>query len=66
MVQREPPDWGQTTWDEIRFLVVHAVLHLCGWVDEDDADRDAMLDRQRALIAAFDAGQSGATRPRDI
>ena len=63
---QQAPDWGQTTWDEIRFLVVRGVLHLRGWVDEDDADRDAMLDRQRALIAAYDESESGAARPRKL
>ncbi len=48
-------DAGHSTWDEVRFLVVHGVLHLCGWDDQDDDHRAAMLTRQSEIIAAFDA-----------
>ncbi len=42
--------WGLTPADEIRFLVVHGLLHLLGWKDEVDAERDRMLARQQALF----------------
>lgn len=41
--------------DELRFLIVHGLLHLLDWDDRDDADRAAMLERQRALLASWDA-----------
>ena len=47
-------DYGQTVGDEIRFLVVHGVLHLCGWKDTSEDNQARMLERQTALIAAFD------------
>lgn len=47
-------DWGHSAWDEIRFLAVHGVLHLCGWDDEEPADRERMLTRQREIIDCFD------------
>lgn len=50
----QAPDWGQSAWDEVRFLAVHGALHLCGWRDETTAEREAMLERQRLLIAGFD------------
>lgn len=43
--------WGVD--DELRFLVVHGLLHLLGWDDHADADRAAMLDRQRALLESW-------------
>jgi probable rRNA maturation factor len=48
-------DFGQTTAQEVRFLVVHGLLHLCGWDDAGEGDRVRMLERQTALIAAFEA-----------
>lgn len=55
-------EFGQTPADEVRFLVVHGLLHLCGWDDASDAARDRMLERQATLIAAFDAAPR---RPRE-
>ena len=42
-------DLGTTPEAEIEFLVVHGLLHLVGWRDETDAERQAMLERQREL-----------------
>lgn len=42
--------WGLTPAGEVEFLVVHGVLHLLGWRDESDADRERMLARQAELI----------------
>jgi probable rRNA maturation factor len=42
--------WGLTPADEIRFLVVHGVLHLLGWRDETDEERVRMLARQQVLF----------------
>ena len=46
---------GWEPGDELRFLIAHGLLHLLGWDDRDDADRAAMLERQRALLASWDA-----------
>lgn len=56
-------DFGQTTAEEIRFLVVHGLLHLCGWEDATDGDRTRMLERQAALIAAFEASLGEENSP---
>lgn len=56
----QAPDWGHTAWDEIRFLAIHGVLHLCGWEDEGPADRERMLTRQREIIERFDRRQPSA------
>ena len=42
--------WGLTPADEIRFLVIHGLLHLLGWTDESELDRSRMLERQTALL----------------
>ena len=47
--------WGYTPSDEVRFLVVHGVLHLLGWRDESDDDRQRMLDRQHVLVERWKA-----------
>ena len=54
-------DFGQTPAEEIRFLVVHGLLHLCGWDDATTAQRTRMLERQSELLSAFDrcAGSDG-------
>jgi probable rRNA maturation factor len=41
---------GQAPEGEVRFLVVHGLLHLAGWVDGTDAERAAMLARGEALL----------------
>lgn len=43
---------GLSTQDEVIFLAVHGVLHLCGWDDATNEDRAAMLDRQREIIGS--------------
>jgi probable rRNA maturation factor len=50
-------DFGHTPKQEIEFLLVHGLLHLCGWMDHSEADRAKMLTHQGRLIARFDADQ---------
>lgn len=47
-------DWNHSPWEEVRFLVVHGVLHLSGWDDSTSADRERMMARQAEIIARFD------------
>ena len=42
--------WGFTPEEEVRFLVVHGLLHLLGWRDEREEERERMLARQRDLL----------------
>jgi probable rRNA maturation factor len=44
---------GWETSDELFFLVAHGVLHLLGWDDASDEERQAMLRRQGELISAW-------------
>jgi probable rRNA maturation factor len=50
--------WGLTPAEEIRFLVVHGLLHLLGWRDDSDEQRQAMLQRQEELIARWRAREA--------
>jgi probable rRNA maturation factor len=42
--------FGHTVSDELAFLVLHGVLHLLGYRDETDHDRERMLGRQDELL----------------
>ena len=45
---------GDVTWsagDELRLLVVHGVLHVCGWDHADDGERDAMRKLEREVLS---------------
>ena len=50
----QAPAFGHTAAAEVRFLVVHGLLHLCGWDDGTDEQRARMLARQAALLNSFD------------
>lgn len=39
--------------DELFFVIAHGLLHLTGWDDGTDDDREAMLKRQHDLIASW-------------
>ena len=38
-------------WDELALYVVHGLLHLCGYDDAADHDRDAMRRREAEILA---------------
>lgn len=56
----QAPEFGFSTAREVRFLALHGLLHLLGWDDATEADRAAMLERQTALLTAFDEGATAA------
>jgi len=44
---------GDVAWsaaDELRLLVTHGVLHICGWDHATNADESAMRDMERRLL----------------
>jgi rRNA maturation RNase YbeY len=49
---RNAAEHSWSTGDELRFLVLHGLLHVLGWDDASDAARDAMLARQHSLMRA--------------
>jgi probable rRNA maturation factor len=55
--EEQGAEHGHSKEEEIEFLIVHGLLHLCGWDDHDDADRSRMLEYQSELIRAFVVGQ---------
>jgi probable rRNA maturation factor len=44
-------EWESDPEREIRFLVVHGVLHLLGWDDATTEERERMLVRQGEILA---------------
>ena len=44
-------DVAWSTADELRLLVVHGVLHLCGWDHAIDEERDAMRNLERDVLS---------------
>ena len=46
-------DWGSDPEREVRFLVVHGVLHLLGWDDATPDARERMLARQAEILAEW-------------
>jgi probable rRNA maturation factor len=51
---KQAADAGHSVGREIAFLCAHGVLHLAGYDDLDVVDREAMLERQEALIRGFE------------
>jgi rRNA maturation RNase YbeY len=49
--------WGMTPVDEIRYLVIHGLLHLLGWRDADEGQRQRMLVRQEEIFERWRAGK---------
>lgn len=46
-------DAGWSTVDELRFLLIHGILHILGWDDLADDDRTRMLKRQSELLNSW-------------
>jgi len=47
---RQAEELGHSLMDELRFLVAHGVLHVCGWDDTDPATRQRMHERQHETL----------------
>jgi len=46
-------DAGWSTEAELRFLLIHGILHILGWDDLSDEDRARMLERQAVLLDSW-------------
>jgi probable rRNA maturation factor len=44
-------DVSWSTQDELRLLVIHGVLHVCGWDHADPTEEAAMRSLERRLLA---------------
>ena len=47
---REARDHTHSAETEVLFYVAHGMLHLCGWNDDTDEKRAAMLNEQRTIL----------------
>ena len=47
-------DLGWPAQNELLLYVVHGTLHLVGYDDQSDSDRDEMRSRERQYLARFD------------
>lgn len=46
-------DFGTTVVEELELLLVHGILHLCGWDHMEDAEAEAMEAREREILQAW-------------
>ena len=53
VVAREAGEQGKTAEAHYAHLTVHGMLHLQGWDHEDDAEAQAMEDKEREILAAL-------------
>lgn len=51
---REAAEYGWQPFDELTLYIVHGTLHLCGYDDQSDAERDLMRQRETAILQKFD------------
>lgn len=56
---------GVTLSEETAFLALHGALHLAGWDDESDQDRDAMVAEMNriALLAGLKPDENWSSQP---
>lgn len=56
---------GDRRWsasDELRLLVTHGVLHICGWDHAEPAEEGAMQALERRLLGTASDGRAGRNR----
>lgn len=53
VAQRQTAEFGTTFSDELSLLIVHGLLHLCGWDHMEDDEAEAMEARERELLEAY-------------
>ncbi len=52
-IERQAADLGVAFEDELALMVVHGILHLLGWDHQNDAEADAMEQREAGLLGAL-------------
>ncbi|MFT5485837.1 MAG: putative rRNA maturation factor [Paracoccaceae bacterium] len=62
----EAGDAGIAPEDHLRHLVVHGVLHLCGYDHENDADADRMESREIVILKALGVSDPYAAAERRL
>ncbi len=56
VAERQSAEYGTGFEGEIDLLLIHGLLHLCGYDHIDDADAEEMQKREKALLAAWTQG----------
>jgi len=54
-VRENAREYGVSFSTELRRVLIHGVLHLCGWTDGSAADKAAMRSEETRLLALFPA-----------
>jgi probable rRNA maturation factor len=55
VAEEQAREYGHTVEEELNLLLVHGVLHLLGYMHEEDEDAVVMQARERALLTAWAA-----------
>lgn len=53
VAERQAEEFGTSFHDELCLLIVHGLLHLCGWDHLEDDEAEAMEARERELLEAY-------------
>ena len=53
VAQRQAPEYGMTFADEVSLLIVHGLLHLCGYDHMEEDEALVMEARERELLSVF-------------
>lgn len=53
VAERQAPEYGMTFADEVSLLIVHGLLHLCGYDHMTEEEAVVMEARERELLSAF-------------
>lgn len=62
VAERQTGEFGTTFEEEMTLLMVHGLLHLCGYDHIEDDEAEVMEAREAELIAAWNArGEKGAS-----
>ncbi|MDP2954038.1 MAG: rRNA maturation RNase YbeY [Chloroflexota bacterium] len=51
--ERQAPDYGFSTQEELELLTIHGILHLVGYDEQEEATREVMWRRQEELLKGF-------------
>ena len=53
VAERQTNEFGTTFHDEVCLLIVHGLLHLCGWDHMEDDEAQEMEARERELLSSY-------------